>query len=170
MEQRPSFVEQRPETNRINRAIFSEFQVKRGTLIVETGRGLLTKLELRRIINVDMPPLTAPGKPLSPVSWRLLLLVACVLVFAFALHAKVAVYQQSAAPQTATSAKLWISSEKMSGQPLSSSLSLLWLATLVVLLYSPRTEARIEVVDRAPAVLLARQLFLQRFLRPPPSR
>jgi hypothetical protein len=125
-------------------------------------------VELRRIITVDMPPLTAPDKPLSPVSWRLLLLVACVLVFAFALHAKVAVYHQSASPQTSTSAKLWISGEKMSGQPLSPSVGLLWFAMLVLLGFSPRTEARIEVADHAPGVLRARRLFLQRFLRPPP--
>ena len=117
-----------------------------------------------------MPPLTAPDKPLNPMFWRLLLLVACLLVFAFALHAKVAVYQSSAAPQTSTSAKLWISGEKMSAPALSSSACLLWFATLVVLIFPLRRETRIEVVERAPAVLLARQLFMQRFLRPPPSR
>ena len=128
----------------------------------------LTKRTLRRIIIEDMPPLTAPDKPLGPISWRLLLLVACVLVFAFALHAKVAVYHQSATPQTSTSAKLWIDGEKTGGQPLSPSLNLVWFATFVVLVFSTRTETRIGVVNCAPAGLRGRQLFLRRFLRPPP--
>ena len=70
---------------------------------------------------MDMRPLTAPEKPLSPACLRFLPLVACVLVFAFAAHAKVSVYHQSTQPQTSTSAKLWLSAEKTTGQPLAAS-------------------------------------------------
>jgi hypothetical protein len=118
---------------------------------------------------VDMPPLTSPEKPLSPVCWRLLLLVACVLVFSFALHAKVAVYQQSTQPQTSTSHKLWLNGEKTAIQPLSLSASVLWLAPLVFWLFSSKTEMRPATIDRTSGMLRERQLYLHRFLRPPPG-
>jgi uncharacterized BrkB/YihY/UPF0761 family membrane protein len=115
-----------------------------------------------------MPPLTAPEKPLSPACWRFLLVVACVLVFAFAVQAKVSVYHQSTQPQTSTSAKLWLNAEKTTGQPLAPSVSVLWFATLLLSVFAPRNELRFAVVICAPGVVRARHLFLQRFLRPPP--
>lgn len=121
-------------------------------------------------MTVDMPPLTSPDKPLSPACWRLLLLTACVLVFAFALHAKVAVYHQSTQPQTSTSAKLWVNVEKATLPPLSPGVSALWLAAFIIWLLSPRPELRLAVVDRTPGIVRARQLYLHRFLRPPPVR
>src|SRR5580692_2173351 len=117
---------------------------------------------------MDMPPLTAPEKPLSPACWRFLLLIACVLVFAFAVQAKVSVYHQSTQPQTSTSAKLWLNAEKTTGQPLAPSVSALWFATLLFGAFSPRYESRAAVLVCDPAVVRARQHFLQRFLRPPP--
>jgi hypothetical protein len=117
-----------------------------------------------------MPPLTSPDKPLSPTCWRLLLLAACVLVFTFALHAKMGVYHQPTQPQTATSAKLWLNGEKMGILPLSLSIGALWFAALMVWLFFPRSEMQLAVVDRTLGVQRARQLFLQRFLRPPPVR
>jgi hypothetical protein len=107
---------------------------------------------------------------LSPACWRLLLLLACVLVFAFAMHAKVAVYHQSSQPQTSTSDKLWMNAPKMTGRPLVLGASLLWFATLVVWLFSPQTRVRFVVVDVIPGVFRAPQLYLRRFLRPPPAR
>jgi hypothetical protein len=121
-------------------------------------------------MTMDMPPFTSPDKPLSPSCWRLLLLTACVLVFAFALHAKVAVYHQSTQPQTSTSAKLWVNLQKLASQPPSVRGSALWLAAFIVWLFSPRPELRLAVVDRTPAIVRARQLYLHRFLRPPPVR
>ena len=127
-------------------------------------------MQLQRIILVDMPPLTSPEKPLSPACWRFLLLVACVLVFAFAVHAKVSVYHQSTQPQTPTSAKLWLNAEKTTGQPLAPSVSVLWFATLLFWVFSSRYESRFAVPVCDPVVVRARQHFLQRFLRPPPIR
>jgi hypothetical protein len=114
-----------------------------------------------------MPPLTSPEKTLSP-ALRLLLLAVCVLIFAFTLHAKVAVYNQSSQPQTSTSAKLWLNGEKTTIQPISPGIGVLWFATLVVWLFCQRPEMRPAVVDSTPAMLRARQFFLYRFLRPPP--
>jgi hypothetical protein len=115
-----------------------------------------------------MPPLTAPDKPLSPTCWRLLLLAACVLVFAFALPAKVAVYHQSPQPQTSTSAKLWLNGEKMVIQRSFSALPVLCFAPLVFSLFSRPREARYEVAYRTSVPVQASQLYLHRFLRPPP--
>jgi hypothetical protein len=117
-----------------------------------------------------MPPLTSPEKPLSPACWRFLLVLACVLVFAFALHAKVSVYDQSTQPQTSTSAKLWLNGERTTIQPHSPSISVLWFATLLVWLFSEYPEMRLAAVVRTPGTVRARQLYLHRFLRPPPVR
>jgi TRAP-type C4-dicarboxylate transport system permease small subunit len=116
-----------------------------------------------------MPPLTAPDKPLSPLCWRFLLVVACVLVFAFALHAKVAVYHQSPQPQTATSAKLWLNGEK-AGLPLPSGLPVLWFAAMAVILLCRQGQSRYEAVSRTLVPAQASQHYLHRFLRPPPVR
>jgi hypothetical protein len=117
-----------------------------------------------------MPPLTAPDKPLSPTCWRLLLLAACVLVFAFALHAKVAVYHQSPQPQTSTSAKLWLNGEKVVIQPSFSTFPVLCFAALLFSLFSRPREARYEVAYRTSVPAQASRLYLHRFLRPPPVR
>jgi hypothetical protein len=117
-----------------------------------------------------MPPLTDPDKPLSPTCWRLLLLAACVLVFAFALHAKVAVYHHPSQPQTSTSAKLWLNGEKMVTEPSFSSLLVLCFAALLFSLFPRPREARYEVAYRTSVPAQACQLYLHRFLRPPPVR
>jgi hypothetical protein len=112
--------------------------------------------------------LTAPEKPLSPACWRFLLLVACVLVFAFAVQAKLSVYHESTRPQTFTSAKLWLNAEKTTGQPLAASVSVLWFATLLLWVFSPQYESRFAVIVCDPVVVRPLQHFLRRFLRPPP--
>jgi hypothetical protein len=116
-----------------------------------------------------MPPLTSPDEPLSPTCWRLLLLAACVLVFAFALHAKVAVYDQSPQPQTSTSAKLWLNPQK-APEPISLSIPVLWFTALLINLFSEPREARYEVANRTSVRSQADRLCLYRFLRPPPVR
>src|SRR5271157_464342 len=116
-----------------------------------------------------MPPLTSPAKTLSPACWRLLLVAACVLVFAFALHAKVSVYQQGSHIDTSTSSKLWLDGERQVSQPISQSLTVFRTSLLICLLYK-QSERRYDAVYRTPAPVQLSQLYLHRFLRPPPLR
>ena len=111
-----------------------------------------------------------PEKTLSPVGWRLLLLAACVLVFAFALHAKVSVYQQGSHIDTSTSSKLWLDGQRQVAQPISESLAVFWLASFLIYLFYKQSEGRHDAVYRAPAPVQLTQLYLHRFLRPPPLR
>jgi hypothetical protein len=119
---------------------------------------------------MDMPPLTSPDKPLNPVFWRILMVLACVLVFSFALHAKVAVYSGASHPQPSTSSKLWLNGEKL--QPLTAvpTVTLAWLATFLISLLCWQN---IRSCKEAPAPDVreqGRQQYLSRFLRPPPLR
>jgi hypothetical protein len=117
-----------------------------------------------------MPPLTSPEKTLSPACWRLLLLAACVLVFAFALHAKVSVYQQGGHVDTSTSSKLWLDGDRQVSQPICQSLTVVWLASVLIYLLYKQSERRYDAVYRTPARVQLSQLYLHRFLRPPPLR
>src|SRR5271165_2762265 len=116
-----------------------------------------------------MSPLTLPEKALSPACWRLLLVAACVLVFAFALHAKVSVYQQGNHIDTSTSSKLWLDGERQVSRPISQSLTVFCTFLLIYFLYK-RSEGRYDAVYRTPAPVQLSQLYLHRFLRPPPLR
>ena len=129
----------------------------------------LTNSRLVRIIYMDMPPLTAPDRPLSPVLWRTLLLLACILVFSFALHAKLAVYGH-VQPQPSTSSKLWQSSDWKVELPVAIPLaSLFWIASLILsTLFCLRVSQRYHEVCEIAVPELRRQQFLHRFLRPPP--
>jgi hypothetical protein len=115
---------------------------------------------------MDMPPLTPPDRPLNRVYWHILLLAACVLVFAFALHAKVAVYGH-AQPQPSTAAKLWTNGEKFQAPTAPRSPVQLWLAAFLTWLFVWTSRH-----DVAMPVLVARERasdrYLHRFLRPPP--
>ena len=119
---------------------------------------------------MDMPPLTAPDRPLNPVFWRILLLLACVLVFSFALHAKVAVYDHGSQPQPSTSSKLWLTGLKSEASSTTSFASLLWLAAFLICLISWQFEQRYHAVCETVVCELRRQQYLHRFLRPPPLR
>ncbi len=99
--------------------------------------------------------------------WRFLLLACCVLVFLFALHAKVSVYQQNHI-DTSTSSKLWLSGEKHEPPPLSTGVTLSWFAAALVFFLHSQSERRYDAVCRAPAPASPSQLYLHRFLRPPP--
>jgi len=129
---------------------------------------LLTKRRPARINCMDMPPLTSPDKPLNSLFWRLLLLLACVLVFSFALHAKVAVYGHIQ-PQPSTSSKMWMNGTRFEVPDLTSSAVLLWLAVLSIPLFYRKSAGRFEA---APVALARepsrREQYLRRFLRPPP--
>src|SRR5271157_3355578 len=115
-----------------------------------------------------MSPLTSPEKTLSPACWRLLLLAACMLVFAFALHAKVSVYRQGSHIDTSTSSKLWLDGDRHVSQPISRSLTVVW-TSLLICIYK-QSEGRYDAVYRMPAPLQLSRLYLYRFLRPPPLR
>jgi hypothetical protein len=119
---------------------------------------------------MDMPPLTSPDRPLNPVLWRVLLVLACVLVFSFALHAKVAVYDHGSRPQPSTSSKLWLTGLRTDLPSTTSLISLFWLATFLTGLISWWSEQRYHAVSETVARELRRQQYLHRFLRPPPLR
>ena len=119
---------------------------------------------------MDMPPLTPPDRPLNPVFWRILLLLACVLVFSFALHAKVAVYDHGSQPQPSTSSKLWLTGLKTEVPSATSLFTLFWLATFLTCLIFWQFEERYHAVCGSEARELRRQQYLHRFLRPPPLR
>jgi hypothetical protein len=119
---------------------------------------------------MDMPPLTSPDRPLNLVFWRILLLLACVLVFSFALHAKVAVYDHGSQPQPSTASKLWVSGLKTELPSTTSLISLLWLAVFLTSLISWQFEQRYHGVCETVVGEVGRQQYLHRFLRPPPLR
>jgi len=119
---------------------------------------------------MDMPPLTSPDRPLNPVFWRILLLLACVLVFSFALHAKVAAYDHGSQPQPSTSSKLWLTGLKIELPSANSLFLLFWFAAFLVCLISWQREQRCHAVCETTARQLRRQRYLHRFLRPPPLR
>jgi hypothetical protein len=131
---------------------------------------MLTKVVFLRIINMDMPPLTSPDRPLNPLFWRILLLLACVLVFSFALHAKVAVYEHGAQPQPSTSSKLLLTGLKIELPSASSLFFLFWFAAFLICLISWQREQRYDAVCGTAGRELQRQRYLRRFLRPPPLR
>lgn len=120
-----------------------------------------------RIISMDMPPLTPPDKPLSPVLWRVLLLLACVLVFAFALHAKVAVYGDTQ-PHPSTSSKLWRDGAKFE-PPQAAPIGLLWLTVILSTLLAPTIVRPYQASPVVPSSERRRRQHVRRFLRPPPS-
>jgi hypothetical protein len=100
--------------------------------------------------------------------WRLLLLASCVLVFSFAFHAKVSVYQHPTHVDGSTSSKLWLNGEKP--QAISSSLPAIWLFAFLASLVFRQVQTAYESAYRAPAPVYVGRLYLQRFLRPPPRR
>lgn len=132
-------------------------------------RNLLTEIALIRIIMVPMPPLTTPDRPLKPAYWRLLLMLACGLVFSFALHAKVAVYGHSQ-PQASTASRLWVSGAKFESPTTAPSPVLFWLAAILICLLGWLNSHRLVVAPVAPTCEQRRRQYLHRCLRPPPSR
>jgi hypothetical protein len=92
-----------------------------------------------------------------------------MLVFAFALHAKVSVYQQGNHIDTSTSSKLWLDGERQVSRPISQSLTVFCTFLLIYLLYK-RSEGRYDAVYHASVPVQLSQLYLHRFLRPPPLR
>jgi hypothetical protein len=100
-----------------------------------------------------------------------LLLAMCVLVFLFALRAKVAVYNGNAPAKVTptTSAKLWLSGQKMEAQSLESSTEIwFWLALLSLFTLVQHREPVAQRVSRSPLPSNISLHYLHRFLRPPP--
>lgn len=100
--------------------------------------------------------------------WRFLLLACCVLVFLFALHAKVSVYQQNNHVDTSTSSKLWLSGERHEPQPASASVTVFWFAAVIVFFFGVHSERGYDAFCRTPVPAALSLLYLRRFLRPPP--
>jgi hypothetical protein len=115
-----------------------------------------------------MPPLRSPDKPLNPVFWRILLLLACLLVFSFALHAKVAVYSGTSHPQASTSSKLWLTGQKSQPETIVPPMTLVWLATFITSLLCWQGVLPYQQGPALEIRGLGRQQYLSRFLRPPP--
>jgi hypothetical protein len=113
-----------------------------------------------------MSSLARPDKPLNSALWRFLLVAACVLVFSFAVHAKVAVYGQSQ-PQPSTSSKLWANGVKFETPVTNSTPSVLWIAIFLAYLMCESQSSRHYV---SSVVVREQRLdhYLDRFLRPPP--
>jgi hypothetical protein len=128
----------------------------------------LARIHRARIIGMTMPPLTSPNRQLNPVLWRILLLLACMLVFSFALHAKLAVYGQTTGPHPSTSSKLWLNAEKLQPQSVAPAATVFFLAALLPGLFVPRTPTNHQTVAEAALVSQDRLFFQRRFLRPPP--
>jgi hypothetical protein len=102
--------------------------------------------------------------------WRWLLLLACVLVFLFALHAKVGAYDYGRAltGSPSNSAKLWLNGEKIQQQSGAPGISLLWFSVLIL---SQLSLYRTPGAGLPFFVAIPRNLGLRdlhRTLRPPP--
>jgi hypothetical protein len=112
--------------------------------------------------------LRAARKHLDSPYGRLLLLLSCVLVFYFALHAKTAVYHNPSHIDGSTSSKLWLNGGKLESDVAVIDALLVW--ALPWLLVLPRVSGRrfFPVLRCAPVPVPSNKLYLARFLRPPP--
>ena len=118
----------------------------------------------------DMPPLTTPDHPLNPQVWRVMLLLACVLVFAFALHAKLGVYGSGSQPDASTASKLWTNVVKWEPPPTIPSAGMTWLAVLLTVFLCTGQVCRFVAAPVAVPREQSSRQYLHRFLRPPPVR
>lgn len=103
--------------------------------------------------------------------WRVTLLGLCALVFFFALHAKIAVYNGGAPAKAtpSTASKLWISGQKMEAQTLQSAgVVLFWIAFTCLFSLLLHREHKVRSVVLVPPPNDVRLRHLHRFLRPPP--
>jgi hypothetical protein len=100
------------------------------------------------------------------------MLVLCGLVFFFALHAKIAVYNGGAVPVKATpstASKLWLNGQKLQVPSVDSSSSAIFWMTVLCLwgLYLQR-EGRVQSAFLTPPPSNLVLCHLHPFLRPPP--
>jgi len=102
---------------------------------------------------------------------RAFIVLFCALVFFFALHAKIAVYNGGVAAKAtpSTSAKLWTSSQKMEVPPLAySTVTLFGCLFFALFGLNLRREPQLHGALSTPAPRNLRLRHLHRFLRPPP--
>jgi Na+/proline symporter len=118
----------------------------------------------------DMSPLTAPGRTLKPWMWRVMLLLACVLVFSFALHAKLGVYASGSRLDPSVASKLWTNDAKWQPSPVVPTGTLIWLAVFLSSLLCIHQVRRYVTAEAAIVCEQYRHQYLHRFLRPPPTR
>ena len=102
--------------------------------------------------------------------WRLLLLACCGLVFLFALHAKVSIYHPGDHVNSANASKLWVNVQKSDPVAIPPSFTFLWFAAFLAYVLCQLCELRWDGGYRVPAPAQLTQLYLHRFLRPPPVR
>jgi hypothetical protein len=103
--------------------------------------------------------------------WRATLLWLCALVFFFALHAKVAVYNNGTPAKVtpSTASKLWLSGQKMEAQaPQSTGLVLFWIAFSCLFSLNLHRAPKVRSAIARPLPNDLRLRHLHRFLRPPP--
>jgi hypothetical protein len=99
-----------------------------------------------------------------------MLLLACVLVFSFALHAKLGVYVVGAHPDPSTASKLWMSDATWHLNPAAPPATLIWLAVLLSVLLGTHWVHRGVVAPIVSVREQQKRQYLHRFLRPPPTR
>ena len=102
---------------------------------------------------------------------KAVILVLCGLVFFFALHAKTACYGSTAQAKItpSTSAKLWVSGQKMEVRPVANGgLPLFGLLLLCLFGLESGREPGIQLALVTPTPSNLRLRYLHRFLRPPP--
>ncbi len=103
----------------------------------------------------------------------LLIALAVVVVFLFALHAKTAVYGSSTGVKvtSSTSAKLWLNGQKAEVEPTVQAGTLLtWFATLFIHFLYLHRKFSVQTLSDAPAPVRLRLLNWHHCLRPPPVR
>lgn len=114
--------------------------------------------------------MNAARERLDSPTWRLLLVLSCVLVFSFAFHAKIAAYYHPGHLDTSTSSKLWLNADKAQPRtPMSDGVAL-WFIAWCALLACASSLYRYQEHRRRPVPSPLNQLNLRHYLRPPPRR
>lgn len=114
--------------------------------------------------------MNAARERLGSPAGRILLVLACVLVFSFAFHAKVAIYHHPGRVDGSTASKMWPASGKLESSQVNPELmAFLLFAVLPFLLCVPAQE-RYAAMRRSPILLPSQEFHSTRFQRPPPQQ
>ena len=103
----------------------------------------------------------------------LLIVLAAVVVFLFALHAKTGVYGSGTSGKvtSSTSAKMWLNGQRAEVEPTAQAGALLiWFAILFIHYLHLHRQFGAQTLFRAPAPVRLSLLHWRRCLRPPPVR
>ena len=112
--------------------------------------------------------LKAARERLDSPLWRFLLVLSCVLVFAFAFHAKVAIYHPGHIDGS-TASKMWPAGGKLESGQAGPELMVFYLFALFLFVLCVPTQRRLAAMRRSIALPVSRQFYSQRFQRPPPQ-